>query len=69
MNGNPQEESIPTLQDGALMIFWFGWLVMALTLVAVRWFSPQGNWKAGAFTAILLFLVTICVYALLQQVA
>jgi hypothetical protein len=69
MNGNPQEESIPTLQDASLMIFWFGWLVMALTLIAVRWFSPEGGWRAGAFTAILLFLVTICVYALLQQVA
>ena len=69
MNGNPQEESIPTLQDASLMIFWFGWLVMALTLIAVRWFSPQGGWRAGAFTAILLFLVTICVYALLQQIA
>lgn len=60
---------LPNLQDLTLMIFWFGWLFMVITIVVVRWFSPGGNWRAGLFTFVLMLLVTMCVYALIVQVA
>lgn len=69
MNGTPKNELAPTLQDGVLLLFWFSWLIMVLTIVSVRWFSPGGNWKAGIFTLLLMVLVTLCVYAILNQVA
>jgi hypothetical protein len=69
MHGTPQKEAVPTLQDVALLTFWFGWLIMALVLVAVRWGSPGGSFTAATFTLLLLLIVTLCVYALLRQVA
>lgn len=69
MHGRPQKELAPSLQDGVLLLFWFGWLVMSLTLVAVRWGSPGGGWRAGLFTLLLMLLVTIFLFALLKQVA
>lgn len=69
MHGAPQKESVPTLQDAALLVFWFGWLIMSVVLVAVRWGSPGGSLSAAAFTLLLLLIVTLCVYALLRQVA
>ena len=60
---------IPNLQDLTLLVFWFGWLFMIVTIISVRWFSPGGNWKAGSFTFALMALVTICVYALIVQIA
>ena len=60
---------IPNLQDLTLLVFWFGWLFMIVTIVAVRWFSPGGGWKAGSFTMGLMLLVTMCVYALIVQIA
>jgi hypothetical protein len=60
---------IPNLQDLTLLVFWFGWLFMTITIVSVRWFSPGGNWKAGSFTLGLMLFVTMCVYALIVQVA
>ena len=69
MNGAPQEELAPTLQDIALLLFWFGWLTMAIIIVLVRWMSPGGGWRSGIFTLALILLVTLCVYALVVQVA
>jgi len=68
-NGTPQKELIPSLQDIAMLLFWFGWSIMVFTLTAVRWFSPGGTWQAGLFTLLLLILVTVCVYALLIRIA
>lgn len=67
--GTPQKEEIPTLQDVALFTFWLGWLVMGLVLVAVRWASPGGNFMSATFALLILALTTVCVYALLKQVA
>jgi hypothetical protein len=60
---------IPNLQDLTLLVFWFGWLFMVVTIVSVRWFSPGGTWMAGVFTLGLMLLVTICIYALIVQIA
>lgn len=69
MHGTPQQEIAPSLQDAVLLLFWFGWLLMTVTLVGIRWMSPGGNYKAGLFTFAVLFLITICIYAILQKVA
>jgi hypothetical protein len=69
MNGTPQAQTAPSLQDATLLLFWFGWIVIVFTLTAVRWFSPGGSWMAGLFTLILLLLVTACLYSLLVQIA
>jgi hypothetical protein len=69
LQGTPKETLTPTLQDATLLIFWFGWVLLAVTLVAVRWLSPGGGWRAGLFAAILILLVTLCLYAVLQKVA
>jgi hypothetical protein len=68
-NGTPKEELIPSMQDVSLILFWFGWLVISIVLVSVRWFSPGGDWKAGLFTLSIILLVTLCIYAILVQVA
>jgi hypothetical protein len=69
MHGNPEEELAPSLQDGSLLLFWFSWLIITITLVMVRWGSPQGTWKAGLFTFCIMTLVTLCLYALMREVA
>lgn len=69
MNGAPQEQTAPTLQDVTLLLFWFGWLTMSVVLVYIRWASPGGGWRSGTFTLALIGFVTICVYALLLRVA
>ena len=69
MNGTPKEQLTPTLQDVTLLLFWFGWLTMIITLVFVRWSSPGGGWKSGVFTLALVLLVTLCVYALIAKIA
>lgn len=69
MNGTPQQQTAPTLQDVTLLLFWFGWLTLTILLVYIRWASPGGGWKSGLFTLALLAFVTICVYALLIRVA
>ena len=68
-NGTPKKENAPTLQDVALLLFWFSWLVMTVALVFVRWTSPGGGWKAGLFALVVLLLVTLCVFSILVQVA
>jgi len=68
-NGAPKKELAPTLQDVALLLFWFSWLVMMVTLVFVRWTSPGGGWQAGLFALVILLLVTLCVFGILSQVA
>lgn len=69
MHGTPQEEVAPSLQDAVLLLFWLGWIVLTFTLVGIRWLSPGGNYKAGLFTFAILFLITICIYAIIQKVA
>lgn len=69
LQGTPKETLTPTLQDATLMLFWFGFILLGVTLIFVRWFSPGGNWKSGLFASILLILITLCIYAVLQQVA
>jgi hypothetical protein len=69
MSGPNEKQNAPSLQDVALLIFWFGWIVITVTIVAVRWTSPGGGWRAGLFTLGLMALVTLCVYAVLLQVA
>ena len=66
-NKTSKEEFAPSLQDVALLLFWFGWLVISITLIVVRW--STGGWKAGLFSAVILLLVTVCVFAILVQVA
>lgn len=68
MEGGPKKEAAPSLQDLSLLLFWFAWLVMVVTLVAIRWGSPDGSWKAGVFVFILLLIVTLCLYALMRQI-
>ncbi len=65
----PQPEQIPTLQDGVLLLFWFGWILMMITLVVVRFLAPGGGLTSGLFSIVLLVLVTITLFALLKQVA
>jgi len=69
MNGTPQKQTAPTLQDATLLLFWFGWIVIVITLISVRWFSPGGSWQAGLITLLLLVLVSACLYSLLVQIA
>ncbi len=69
MNGTPKEQLTPTLQDVTLLLFWFGWLTMIITIVFVRWASPGGGWKSGVFTLALVLIVTLCVYALIAKIA
>lgn len=69
MNGAPKEQLAPTLQDITLLLFWFGWLTLIITIVFVRWASPGGGWKSGVFTLVLVLLVTMCVYALIVKIA
>jgi hypothetical protein len=68
-HGAPQKEEIPTLQDVALFTFWLGWLIMGLILVGVRYASPGGTFMSAVFALLILALATVCVYALLKQVA
>ena len=67
--GTPQKEELPSLQDAALFIFWVGWLIMGVALVGVRWGSPGGTFMSAVFALLILALTTVCVYALLKQVA
>lgn len=69
LHGPPKEEIAPSLQDASLLLFSLGWLFITITLVAVRWGSPGGGWKNGLFTLAIMLLVTMCLYALLKQVA
>ena len=66
-NGVPQKKTAPTLQDVALLLFWFGWLVMGLVLIVIRWMS--GGWMGGLFVFVILMLVTLCVFAILNYAA
>jgi hypothetical protein len=68
MQGTPSLENAPTLQDWSLLLFFFSWSLMGLTLVGIRYVSEGGGWKPAGFTLILYILVTIFVYSLIQQV-
>ena len=67
VNGNPQGSSVPSLQDISLLLFWFAWIVMVVVLLGVRFSS--GGIKGLLVTFVVLFLVTIAMYALLLQLA
>jgi hypothetical protein len=66
-NKTSKKEFAPSLQDVALLLFWFGWLLISITLIVVRW--STGGWQAGLFSAVILLLVTVCLFAILVQVA
>ncbi len=68
MQGTPEKELAPTLQDWSLLLFSFAWMLMVITLTVVR-YSSSGGWKPAAFTFAILMLVTLCLYGVLQQVA
>lgn len=68
-NGTPQKKNAPTLQDFALLLFWFGWLLMSIILVSVKVMSPDGGWKAGLFVLVILMLVTLCMFAIITYAA
>lgn len=65
----PKTEVAPSLQDVSLLLFWFGWVLMGVVLVMVRLLSPGGNMFASLFAFVILLLVTVCMYAILRQVA
>jgi hypothetical protein len=69
MHKTPHMELKPSIQDGALFLFWSGWLILALTLVYIRASSPGGGVGAGFFTFLLLTLLTVAVYGLLLRIA
>lgn len=69
LHGTPKEELTPTLQDVSLLLFWTGYAILALALVAVRFGSPGGGWRAGLVAFVLMLLVTLVLYALLKQIA
>lgn len=66
-NKTSKKEFAPSLQDVALLLFWFSWIVISITLIVVRW--STGGWQAGLFSFVILLLVTVCVFAILVQVA
>jgi hypothetical protein len=68
MQGVPSLEKAPTLQDWGLLLFFFSWFLMGLTLVGIRYASEGGGLKPAGFTFLLYMLVTIFVYSLIQQV-
>jgi len=68
-NGTPQKKSVTTLQDFALLLFWFGWLLMSVVLVSVKVMSPDGGWKAGLFVLVILMLVTLCMFSIINYAA
>lgn len=67
--GTPKKLLAPTVQDITLLIFWFSWLIMSIVLIIVRTVSEGGGWKSGLFSFVILLLVTVCIFAILQQVA
>jgi hypothetical protein len=42
---------------------------MSIVLIIVRTVSEGGGWKSGLFSFVILLLVTVCIFAILQQVA
>jgi hypothetical protein len=66
-NGVPQKKNTPTLQDVALLLFWFGWLVMGLVLITIRWMSS--GWMGGLFVFVIFLLVTLCTLAIISYAA
>ena len=68
-NGTPKDKLAPTLQDITLLLFWFSWLIMGIVLVIVRTVSEGGGLYSGLFAFVILLLVTLCVFAILIQVA
>ena len=69
-NGVPTKKNAPTLQDFALLLFWFSWLIMSIVLIAIRFISPDGGgWRAGLFVFVILMLVTLCMFAIINYAA
>ena len=69
MHKVPRQELTPSLQDGSLAFFWFGWLMMVFTLTYVRWSSPGGGVFAGLTTLFILTIISVCLHSLLLYVA
>ena len=69
MHKKEKKELYPTLQDFALGLFVFGWVLISCVLIFIRATSPGGGLIAGIITFILLLIVSILVYGLLLYVA
>lgn len=69
MHGTPKPEVAPSLQDLTLLLFWFAWAFFGLLITSVRVFTPGGGWRAGLFAFVIFLLLTLCLYAVLVQVA
>jgi len=69
MHKKEKKELYPTLQDFALGLFIFGWVLMSCVLIFIRASSPGGGWLAGIFTFFILLIISIFLYTLLLYVA
>ena len=69
MHRTPKKEVTATLQDAVLLLFWFGWVVLSMVLIIVRYSSPGGSVTSAAFSFVLVLMVTVCIFALLSAVA
>lgn len=67
--GAPQPKSLVSPQDVAVFIFWFGWLTLGITLIAIRVGSPSGSLLSGLFVLAIYSLVSLTIYGLLQRFA
>lgn len=67
MHAQPKKEAAPSLQDAVLLLFWFGWAVLMATLIAVQFLT--NGWRSGLFSSAIIALVTLCLFALLRQLA
>jgi Tfp pilus assembly protein PilN len=69
MHKKPTKKVAGTLQDGVLLLFWFGWIVLSIVLITVRYSSPGGSITSAAFSLVLIIMVTVCIFAILNAVA
>ena len=58
-----------TLQDSALSIFAFAWILFAVILVVFAFMPPLGNIKTGAYTLIGIGFASLVVWGLIYNYA
>jgi hypothetical protein len=69
MHRQEKQEVFPSIQDFALGLFVFGWIMMSFVLIYVRGTSPGGGILPGFITFLLLLIVSMCLYGILSYVA
>ena len=69
MHRQEKQELYPSIQDFALGLFVFGWIVMSCVLIYVRGTSSGGGVLPGFITFLLLLIVSMCLYGILSYVA